>query len=233
MDEAEFDKFAEEYKRIHAGNIRASGESPEFFAEYKVKESAKLVHQHDFPDELSILDFGAGTGVSVPFFRRYLPQAKLTCLDVSRKSLAIGAKRFSSEAEFDHFDGRRIPVSDDAFHLVFAACVFHHIPHELHDCLLIEIFRVLKSGGILIIFEHNPNNPLTVHAVNTCPFDENAVLIRGSKFRELVQRAGFINDRLCYRIFFPAPLSFLRPVERFLTWLPLGAQYYVCAQKPA
>ena len=41
-----------------------------------------------------------------------------------------------------------------------------------------ELKRVLRAGGACVIFEHNPLNPLTVQAVNTCPFDENAVLIK-------------------------------------------------------
>jgi len=33
MNEAEFDRFADEYRALHAANIGASGEDPEFFAE--------------------------------------------------------------------------------------------------------------------------------------------------------------------------------------------------------
>jgi hypothetical protein len=33
-----------------------------------------------------------------------------------------------------------------------------------------------------------------------------------------------------YRVFFPHALAALRPLERLLAWLPLGAQYYVCAR---
>ena len=40
MDEAEFDKFADEYRGLHAANIRLSGEEPEYFAEYKVVDIA-------------------------------------------------------------------------------------------------------------------------------------------------------------------------------------------------
>jgi hypothetical protein len=36
MDEAEFDKFADEYYAKHAASISASGEGPEYFAEYKI-----------------------------------------------------------------------------------------------------------------------------------------------------------------------------------------------------
>jgi hypothetical protein len=40
MDEAEFDKFADEYRSMHAANIRLSGEDPEYFAEYKIADIA-------------------------------------------------------------------------------------------------------------------------------------------------------------------------------------------------
>ena len=38
LNVAEFDKFAEEYLADHAANIAVSGESPDYFARYKVDE---------------------------------------------------------------------------------------------------------------------------------------------------------------------------------------------------
>jgi ubiquinone/menaquinone biosynthesis C-methylase UbiE len=106
-----------------------------------------------------ILDFGAGVGTSVPYFRRYFPGCRLTCLDVSRKSLQVGGSRFPDEAEFVHFDGARIPFPNDHFDLVFLACVLHHIPHSEHPGIFRELARVLRPSGSLVIFEHNPYNP--------------------------------------------------------------------------
>jgi hypothetical protein len=40
VEEAEFDKFAAEYRSLHAASIKASGESPEYFAEYKIVDVA-------------------------------------------------------------------------------------------------------------------------------------------------------------------------------------------------
>jgi ubiquinone/menaquinone biosynthesis C-methylase UbiE len=231
MDEAEFDTFADEYRSLHASNIAISGQSPEFFAEYKIKDvAAEYANRHPYPTAIRMLDFGAGVGVSVPFIRRHLPQAQLTCLDVSAKSLDVGRSRFAGEAEFVRFDGDRIPMPDSSFDIVFAACVFHHIAHDEHVALLREFSRVLVTGGMACVFEHNPFNPLTVHAVDTCPFDENARLIRAKVMRRRFAEAGF-TGRTRYRIFFPRLLNFLRPLERFMTWLPLGAQYYIVASK--
>lgn len=230
MQEHEFDKFAEEYRLLHAVNIGFSGESPEYFAEYKVGDlSRALVARGGHPRR--ILDFGAGIGASVPYFRRYLPEASLTCLDVSEKCLAIGRSRFADAAEFRAFDGRTIPFEAETFDAAFAACVFHHIDAQEHAGLLSELRRVLRRDGTLFIFEHNPLNPLTRHAVNTCPFDENADLLPAATMVERIRAAGFSRLERRFRVFFPRPLQALRPLERFLAWCPLGAQYSICATK--
>jgi len=230
VDEVEFDKFADEYRAMHAANIRLSGEHPEYFAEYKIVDiAAELARAEIVPRK--VLDFGAGVGYSVPFFARHLPAARLTCLDVSRKSLDVGVAHHGGAADFEHFDGRKIPFDDGTFDVALASCVFHHIPDDEHVALLGEIRRVLGSRGRLFVFEHNPLNPLTLHAVNTCEFDEHAKLMRAPTMRRRVRDAGFVDAAIRYRIFFPHALRSMRPLEAKMTWLPLGAQYYVMARK--
>lgn len=231
MDQVEFDKFAEEYRSTHASNIKSSGETPEFFAEYKIKDVADYARKHAFPDKIKILDFGAGVGTSVPYFKKYFPHAHVTCIDVSQKSLDIGQSRFTEGVDFVHFDGQHIPFDEHSFNIVFAACVFHHISHAEHANLLSEISRVLKPRGVFFVFEHNPYNPLTVRAVNTCPFDENAVLIKSTDMVQRIRSAGLGDIVQKYRIFVPGAIRYLRGLERYLTWLPLGAQYYIAARK--
>lgn len=229
MEKAEFDKFADEYVALHRSNIRTSGESPEFFAEYKIKDMAEILGGRK--KIRKILDFGGGIGTSVPYVGRYFPNAEMTCLDVSDRSLAIARERYTHQAEFVSFDGATLPFDAGTFDLAFAACVFHHIEGESHFSLLRELVRVIRPGGWLFVFEHNPFNPLTRHAVNTCSFDENAVLISGSRMRGLFRKTGLGEVKLRYRVFFPRILSALRRSEPFLTWLPLGAQYHVCGQR--
>ncbi|CAL1241569.1 SAM-dependent methyltransferase [Candidatus Methylocalor cossyra] len=232
MTPAEFDQFADAYRTLHHQNIRFSGESPEFFAEYKVKDAWELLWKQG-KSATWILDFGAGIGTSVAPFRKYFPRASLTCLDVSEKSLAVGRARYPDLAEFRAFDGKRIPFPENTFDLIFAAGVFHHIPHGEHLDLLREWRRVLRPGGTALLFEHNPFNPITRHAVNTCPFDDNAHLIYPSELRRRLREAGFEQIGLRYRLFVPGFLRFLRPLERWLSACPLGAQYFVHGVKIA
>ena len=149
---------------------------------------------------------------------------------MSLRSLAIGRARFEA-SQWVCFDGHRLPFAADRFDWAIAACVFHHISPSEHVAALAEIRRVLKPGGGLMVFEHNPWNPLTARAVNTCPFDVNAQLISLPEMRRRFAQAGFVRADCRYRVFFPRRLAFLRKLEASLGWLPLGAQYYVFGRK--
>ena len=228
MKRSEFDKFAHEYAELHRANVAASGEGPEYFAEYKIRDLRELcaaAGRGAMPAR--ILDFGSGIGGSVGHIRNYFPAAQLTCVDVSVASLGIAAQRFPGEADFVAFDGSHLPFADGSFDCAFSACVFHHIEPTHHVGLLAELRRVLRPGGLLMIYEHNPLNPLTVQAVRTCPFDENAILMRAATLKRRFLDAGFSGATARYRLFFPRALRLLRPLEQFMKWLPLGAQYYV------
>jgi ubiquinone/menaquinone biosynthesis C-methylase UbiE len=233
MNEAEFDKFADEYYASLVAGIAISGESPEYFSEYKIADIAQAcpAQSKAREDGVKMLDFGAGIGNSVPYVRKHFGRAELTCLDLSQRSLEVAERRFASQANYVRFDGAKIPFAADQFDIAYAMCVFHHIPHADHVALLRELNRVIKPGGSLFIFEHNPFNPLTVRVVNTCPFDENAHLIRGSEMKRRMLGAGFARAKTRYRVFFPHFLRGLRPMEGALAWLPLGGQYYVHAVK--
>jgi hypothetical protein len=84
---------------------------------------------------------------------------------------------------------------------------------------------------MLTIFEHNPLNPLTVRAVNTCPFDANAHLIRAKQLIERYRKSGWVGPRARYHLFFPHALSGLRILETYLSGVPFGGQYAVSAIK--
>ncbi|MEM6896264.1 MAG: methyltransferase domain-containing protein [Pseudomonadota bacterium] len=232
MEKAEFDKFAEEYDAMHRANIRVSGEGPEYFARYKIEDMVKVWRaHHGARDVETILDFGGGIGASAPYLSELFPQAQITLADVSNKSLELAASRKIERVHTLLFDGATLPLEDNSQDAAIAACVFHHIPEDQHIALMAEIHRVMKPGGLFFIFEHNPWNPLTRRAVDTCPFDENAVLIKGPELRRRIKAGGFERVDLAWRIFIPGAARALRPLEAYLEWLPLGAQYRTTAIK--
>lgn len=221
---AEFDGIAAEYEAQHAASIRLSGENTDFFARQKIELLRRYASQH-VPFAGDIMDFGAGIGNAVPHVHEIFPESKITALDVSANSLALCDARKLERVRTLHYDGAHIPSENGRFDIVFTACVFHHIDAKDHLDLLSEIRRVLRPGGIFVLFEHNPWNPATRYAVANCPFDENAVLISAPAMRARLHKAGFQKVTKEYYLFFPAALGFLRPLERHMGWLPMGAQY--------
>ena len=86
------------------------------------------------------------------FLRRCSPKQGLTCLMRSTS----------------WYDGEKLPFPDETFDVVLAICVLHHVPVSQRYTFVSEMVRVARSGGVVAIFEHNPFNPLTRHAVNSC-----------------------------------------------------------------
>ncbi len=230
VDKAEFDLFAEEYESLHRANIAASGEGPEYFARYKIAALSAFVKEAGVGAG-RIVDFGSGIGNSIPHFREFFPASELTCADVSSRSIALAQTRFPGREQALLIENDRIPAPAGSFDVAFSACVFHHIPHDAHVAWLRELRRVTKDGGMLTIFEHNPLNPLTLQAVNTCPFDANAHLVRAGVLAARLRAAGWSNIATRYHLFFPRFLAFLRGAEPLLAGLPLGAQYSLTARK--
>jgi ubiquinone/menaquinone biosynthesis C-methylase UbiE len=232
MQESEFDKFAEEYHNTLAKSIRLSGEDPSYFYQYKVELTARITRARQIRVE-RILDFGSGVGNCVPFFLERFPEARLSCADVSRRSLEVSEKRFSGRIEHSEIKGKELPFADGQFDLVFSACVFHHIDHAEHAVWLTELCRVCRPGGLCIVFEHNPWNPLTLRIVRDCPFDEDAHLITAPVLRRSLLNSGWRQPEIFYTIFFPRQLAFMREAEKLLRSIPFGAQYAVTAVAPS
>ena len=230
--EPEFDQFAKDYEDVLDRATQIGGEESGYFASYKVD----IVHDRIGGDgqDLRILDFGCGVGQSIPYLAGRFPKAEILGTDVSSQSIAVAEARHGPLAHFTPYeDGDPLPYADASVDVAFTACVFHHIPQAEHAAVLAEVRRVLKPGGTVFVFEHNPLNPLTMKAVNDCPFDENAVLIRAPELRRRLEHAGFEEVRARFCLFVPGQLRWLRPLESVLTWCPAGAQYYVQGRRGA
>ena len=134
--------------------------------------------------------------------------------------------------EFTWYDGEKLPFPDETFHTVIAICVLHHVPISRRFKLVSEMVRVARADGVVAIFEHNPLNPLTRHAVNSCELDHDAVLLRSREALELLKEAAESEPQLCHYLFSPLGGPVGRALDRGLQRLPLGGQYAAWVQRP-
>jgi ubiquinone/menaquinone biosynthesis C-methylase UbiE len=103
-----------------------------------------------------VLDVGCGTGL---FARRILdrhPTATVTGVDLSECMLDCARKNcadLGDRVNLLHADAEHLPFHDDSFDLVTCIHSFHHYPHQ--GRVLVEMRRVLKAGGDLVILDAN------------------------------------------------------------------------------
>lgn len=229
MRKQEFDAHAQSYKEVLDQSIGLSGEDSAYFAEYKIRDLHEELTRAgmDTGAALKLMDFGCGVGMSMPHARRHLARAELLGVDVSQASLEQARSLYGELASFLPLENNKWPVQAASLDAAYAMCVFHHVDEEEHVKILSEIRGRLKPGGLMMVYEHNPLNPLTVRVVNHCPFDENAKLIRASVMAQRCRGAGYKDVKVRFRVFLPGFLSAFRFAESLLSWLPLGGQYYV------
>jgi ubiquinone/menaquinone biosynthesis C-methylase UbiE len=224
MADQEFDKFARSYDQVLSESIPLGMDEDEYFAEYKAAYASRLLAKKKIS---RILDFGCGAGRSLTFLAKYFPDAAIVGFDLSDDSLSIAKERYSDAALYSHW----LSLADMRFDLIFAANVFHHIPTQFQLLELIKCKAVMAKHGEMIVFEHNPINPATRWIFERCPFDVDAEMIRKKDMILLSSAAGLRVVDDSYTLFFPKQLRALRFLEPYLSWLPLGAQYYVRLEK--
>jgi SAM-dependent methyltransferase len=220
MDKPEFDQYAEQYDRVLGETIPEGLSEDSYFAEYKIALMAARSREKKLG---RILDFGCGSGRSLPYLDQYFPNAELWGYDVSPASLKVAAQRVPRAKLFSDWDD----IAEIYFDVIFAANVFHHIPPEQRQQALTKCQHVLADNGQMFLFEHNPFNPATRWIFERCPFDADAEMLSLKTTLALTDKAGFHSEQHGYTLFFPRPLAFLRGLEPWLKRIPLGAQYYV------
>jgi len=225
--EAEFDAFAGDYDAALEKGISVSGEGKEFFAKGRVAWLAKCLKIEGYSPK-RILDFGCGTGSAVPFLLGLCPDAELVGVDVSSKSIEIarnlhGSSRVSFLLMKDF-------VEQGSFDLAFCNGVFHHIPPHERGHTVEWIFSALRPGGYFSFWENNPWNPGTRIVMSRIPFDRDAQTISAPDARKLLIAGGVEIIKSDSIFYFPRCMSYLRPLEHLLAWIPLGAQYQILAR---
>jgi ubiquinone/menaquinone biosynthesis C-methylase UbiE len=225
----DFDGFADNYREIHNESLKISGTDSDYFSEHKIIEIKKIERRNN----ISMLDLGCGDGNSAEFFHKHFENCKYFGLEVSKESIKIASGKNIPSSEFLPYNGFDIPFEDNCFDIVFIACVLHHVNFKFHAKILEEVKRVLKKGGNLFIFEHNPYNPITKKIVKSCPFDKDAVLLFPSYTSEILSQLNYENISINFTIFFPRNRLFEKLIflENYFKKIPLGGQYYAVASK--
>lgn len=215
-----FDPFAKSYATVVNDAVAFSGKDVDYYLGVKAALLLDLVAT--LPAPVRLLDVGCGTGIMHGPLAR--ASVDIHGVDVSAASLDEAAAR-NPQVDYRHYDGRRLPYDDQSFDVAFACCVLHHVAVADWTAFVAEMARVVRPGGMVVVFEHNPFNPLTRWVVSRCALDKDAVLVRPSVSRRLMEEAGL--TAVTSRFFLVTPFSAtpFGVLDAALARLPLGAQY--------
>ena len=225
---AEFDRYAGHYEDLLRDPIRDRfAASAEFFHLRKWLLIQDFFRRRSIrPKELSWLDVGCGKGELLRLGKAHFRTA-VGCDPSAEMLRQCGGLAVSHQP-----DPARLPFGDQSFDFVTAACVYHHLGPAERPALTSEARRVLRPGGLFVMFEHNPANPATRLVVSRAPVDSQAVLLRARESRGLMKAAGLAPLATLYYLYLPQRLfEFAGKLERLLTRVPLGGQYAVFGER--
>jgi len=234
----EFDKFARDYSGGNENPLkRLFGDNLDQFIYVKAKWLWNYLHKSQdktiLNEKYHLLDYGCGTAEMLKWLKLFGFPGYLHGADVSQAMLEEAEKRWDAAQKplFSCIGETKTDFADNSFSCIVATCVFHHIEPGKRDAVLREIKRILVPGGILVVFEHNPFNPMTRLIVKRAVIDKDAILLYPAEIRDRFQKVAFTDCLLEYLMFFPPKINMLNRLEKYLNWCPLGAQYAAVGRK--
>jgi len=223
MTKAEFDDYSQSYSADIEKVIGVFGQKHDFFIQAKAEILLPLLSSLSGDlSHLRVLDVGCGVGLLHPYLTGKI--GRLDGVDISAASLEV-ARKDNPAVHYQIHDGQSLPYSDAAFDCAMAVTVMHHVPPQDWMVFLNELRRVVRPGGLVVIIEHNPLNPLTQWVVRTAPMDKNAKLVTAWRLQRLMAEAGLKHRWAAYFLLAPFRGRFFRALEHVVRKVPLGTQY--------
>jgi len=109
----------------------------------------------------AILDIGCGTGILILEAEKIVgSNGKAIGLDVEPMMIEQAkrkAARTASQATFQVAGIKQIPYPDETFDLIISSAMWHHLTEDQKEKGLVELYRVLKHDGRLLIVDLDPS----------------------------------------------------------------------------
>jgi ubiquinone/menaquinone biosynthesis C-methylase UbiE len=104
-------------------------------------------------ERLRVLDVACGTGRTLHQLWRAHPALRLHGADLSPAYIRIARRRLSAidDLTLAIENAEALPWADATFDVVTSVYLFHELPRNARRAVVGEMFRVLKSGGLLVL----------------------------------------------------------------------------------
>jgi trans-aconitate methyltransferase len=212
--------------------LRFSGESRTYFARGRLDFLLRWWMKNKERRPRLILDYGCGLGETTELLAADFTRATVVGVDTSTNMIEAAARCCTHpRVSFSVINGISGELDLEDIDITYVNGVLHHVNPGDRTPLFEMLRQKMSDDGLVAVFENNPLNPGTRFVMSRIPFDRDAETLTHwamcRHFREArldVAHQGFL-------FYFPRILSLLRPLERSLERLPLGAQYAVFGER--
>ena len=150
-----------------------------FMKEREIKNALIAFSQLKSGDR--ILDFGCGTGTLLLMIESNMKDGEIHGIDIDPIVLEVARLKLlksKGHALLSEYDGRTLPYADGYFDKVVSSLVFHHLSADQKKPALLEMNRVLKDGGEMLILDFGIQRSLWARIVTSIsrwiePIDDN------------------------------------------------------------
>lgn len=123
-----------------------------FFETFRYKQIRPIVWSYA---RGKTLDLGVGTGRNIPYYPNHFD--KTVGVDLSEGMIVRAKKRasqYGKSLEFYQMDATALNFPDNSFDSIVSTFMFCVLPNEYQLQALHESWRVLKTGGRLVLLEY-------------------------------------------------------------------------------
>lgn len=137
--------------------------------------------------EKTVLEIGCGSGGGTEFILKYFSPKKIIATDLDPQLIALAKRNIQNKkVTFEKADATKLSYKNESFDAVFDYGVIHHIPlPEWKECLN-EIYRVLKPGGKVFIWD------VSIESFNTI-YGRIIKLFTPHPYSKMYRKEEFIN----------------------------------------
>lgn len=147
-----------------------------------------------------ILDLACGTGTLSCLLKIRLPEVSVSGLDADPVVLELARRKAVKEGitvDFDQGMSFAMPYPDNSFDLVASSLFFHHLTLESKRQTLMEVSRILKPSGRLVICDWGrPSNILLKASFSLVRILDGFEVTRHNyegRLPAIIDEAGFSN----------------------------------------